>query len=105
MTVVVREDRRVKEMRICDLGCGVGWLANEMRVFGEVTGVDFSPEGVRAASARWPGLSFMVGDVTKYRPQEPFNLVVCSDVIEHIEDQRAFIENIAGMLTEVDTSF
>ena len=39
-------------LRICDFGCGRGWLAGEMTKFGNVVGVDLSPEGVELAQKR-----------------------------------------------------
>jgi 2-polyprenyl-3-methyl-5-hydroxy-6-metoxy-1,4-benzoquinol methylase len=41
--------------RICDLGCGTGWLSHDLAKLGEVTGVDLSPDGVELAKQRWPG--------------------------------------------------
>ena len=83
---------------ICDLGCGIGWLSNELTKFGSVTGVDFSPEGIEEAKRRWPHVNFDVADVTAYRPPKQFDVVVCSEVIEHVEDQEALINTIDYLL-------
>lgn len=83
---------------ICDLGCGVGWLANELSRFGSVTGVDFSPEGIRVAQQRWPNISFEVADVVAYRPNRKFDIVVSSEVLEHVDDQGGFFRTVDYLL-------
>ena len=47
---LIPQDSKGRSPRICDLGCGNGWLSNELTKFGSVTGVDLSPEGVAQAS-------------------------------------------------------
>ncbi len=58
--------------RICDLGCGRGWLSAELARFGAVTGVDLSTEGVRLAAERWPHIGFVAADILAWRVSEPF---------------------------------
>jgi SAM-dependent methyltransferase len=51
--------------RVADLGCGTGTLS--MLLAGEgydVTGVDFSPEMIRRARAKAPGLTFVEADAS-----------------------------------------
>jgi SAM-dependent methyltransferase len=84
--------------RICDLGCGRGWLAGELAKFGNVVGVDLSPEGIRLAQARWPKVEFQVQDILQWRPVQQFDLVVSSEVIEHIVDKQQFVEAIHSMV-------
>ena len=98
--VQVVEAKDISSRRICDLGCGVGWLANVLRSFGEVTGVDMSPKGIAEAKRRWPGVTFEAANILDYVPREPFDLVVSSEVIEHIEDQEAFIEKVSSLLVD-----
>jgi 2-polyprenyl-3-methyl-5-hydroxy-6-metoxy-1,4-benzoquinol methylase len=83
---------------ICDLGCGTGWLSHEMLKFGNVTGVDLSPDGIGLAKTRWPGATFETQDVLRWRPQTRFDLVVSSEVIEHVPDHKAFIETVNAIL-------
>ena len=85
-------------LRICDLGCGRGWLAGEMTKFGKVTGVDLSPLGVELAQKSWPNVRFEVGDVTTWRSAEEFDLVVSSEVLEHVLDKRGFVETLCASL-------
>lgn len=72
---------------VCDLGCGAGWLSNELCKFGTVTGVDLSVEGVQMASRRWPSITFLAHDILTWSAPAPFDLVVSSEVAEHVPDK------------------
>src|ERR1044071_6564912 len=85
-------------LRICDFGCGRGWLAGEMTKFGNVVGVDLSREGVELARKAWSNVRFEVGDVTTWRPGYEFDLVVSSEVLEHIVNKRSFVETACAIL-------
>lgn len=95
---LVREQAGKTQLRICDLGCGRGWLSSELVKFGSVVGVDLSATGVGLAQERWPTVDFRVADITVWRPDEYFDLVVSSEVIEHIPDQQAFAETVNHLL-------
>lgn len=88
----------VQTVKICDLGCGRGWIAQHLSSFGNVTGVDLSAEGVRQAQEKWPHIRFEQGDITKYRSNERFDIVISSEVIEHIEDKKAFFDTVRTLL-------
>lgn len=87
-----------KPLRICDLGCGRGWLANELTKFGSVVAVDLSATGVALANKRWPHIDFRVADITNWRPDERFDLVVSSEVLEHVPDQAGFARTVQHLL-------
>ena len=87
--------------RILDVGCGPGELVYFFRqaMRGcELTGCDFSPEVIAANRQRIPDASFHVLDVSSDKLDDQFDLVVCSEVIEHIEDQSAAFRNLASMV-------
>lgn len=86
------------DLMICDLGCGTGWLANELQKFGTVTAVDLSPEAIKQAAKCWPEINFVAADILKYRPEMKFDLVVSSEVIEHVQDKIAFMETVDNLL-------
>ena len=98
--VTARERIQKPVPTICDLGCGVGWLANELRVFGDVTAVDSSPEGIRIAEQRWHGINFETVDILNYRPDNAFDVVISSEVIEHFEDKETFMDTVSYLLRD-----
>jgi SAM-dependent methyltransferase len=69
--------------RICDLGCGSGWMAGVLSHFGQTVGVELS--NVQRAQARFPNCEFISADILEWdHPSEAFDLVVSVEVIEHI---------------------
>jgi 2-polyprenyl-3-methyl-5-hydroxy-6-metoxy-1,4-benzoquinol methylase len=85
-------ETQIAEPRICDLGCGSGWLTGILCAFGPATGVELSPEAVDQARARYSGATFIAADATRWEPEpSSFDVVVSQEVIEHIEDQGAYL--------------
>jgi 2-polyprenyl-3-methyl-5-hydroxy-6-metoxy-1,4-benzoquinol methylase len=87
---------------VLDAGCGVGYgTAMLARAgAGEVVGLDLSAEAIEAARTAAPAnASFVVGDVHAL-PFEAgrFELVVCFEVIEHVESQDNVIAELARVL-------
>lgn len=88
--------------RVLDLGCGYGAVSYSLasRAGASVVGVDFSAENISAARARFqhPNLRFVVGDATQDLPQGPVDVIVASNVLEHIEDRRDFLRTVQERL-------
>jgi SAM-dependent methyltransferase len=89
---------------VLDAGCGVGYGAEMIARAGasRVVGIDLAPEAIATASERAGELvDFQVGDV-----QDPpfdegaFDLVVCFEVLEHLEDPEPVITALKGVLRE-----
>ncbi|MDO8450875.1 MAG: class I SAM-dependent methyltransferase [Rhodoferax sp.] len=87
-----------QHLSICDLGCGRGWLSDYLSRFGSVTAVDFSQEAVHSATSRYPNIEFICANVLNYSPSKKFDLVLSSEVIEHIDDQTRYAEVISSIL-------
>jgi len=89
--------------RVLDAGCGTGYGSAELAQSAtEVTGVDIAADAVEYASANYPiaGLRFRESSCTAVPfPAESFDLVVAFEVIEHLTDYRAFIDEVARVLT------
>jgi 2-polyprenyl-3-methyl-5-hydroxy-6-metoxy-1,4-benzoquinol methylase len=89
--------------RICDLGCGNGHVAGRLAELGyEVVGVDASESGIAVARAnfRQPQFVHAVVDSTlrERAGLEEFDLVVSSDVIEHLYRPADLIEAAVSLL-------
>lgn len=92
------------DARVLDLACGTGYgSALLARVANQVTGVDIDMrtiETARLALAEEPRVSFLVSDATAYlRRCEPedFDVVVCFEGLEHIEDVEATTRELARL--------
>jgi 2-polyprenyl-3-methyl-5-hydroxy-6-metoxy-1,4-benzoquinol methylase len=74
--------------RVLDVGCGKGELAHDLatRAQARVVGIDLNADYLRFARERFsaPELEFVLGDVLAGVPDGPFDVVVLSNVLEHI---------------------
>lgn len=62
--------------------------------------VDLSAAGVERAREQWPHIDFRIADITTWRPDERFDLVVSSEVLEHIPDQFGFANTVRHLLRD-----
>jgi ubiquinone/menaquinone biosynthesis C-methylase UbiE len=92
-------DRISNGMRVLDIGCGYGAVARSIatRVTGStVVGVETNRE--RLAQARVGdvprNLSFVEADARRNLPAGPWNVVVLSNILEHIEDRVEFLKSV-----------
>jgi 2-polyprenyl-3-methyl-5-hydroxy-6-metoxy-1,4-benzoquinol methylase len=87
---------------LLDVGCGDGTLLAVARRarpdIREWAGADISPAQVERNQRRSSGVEFYVLDVEKEALPRTFDLVLCSEVIEHLLDQSAAMRHLARML-------
>jgi 2-polyprenyl-3-methyl-5-hydroxy-6-metoxy-1,4-benzoquinol methylase len=74
---------------ICDLGCGNGYISGRLALLGyEVTGVDASRTGLEIMRRNHPSVRVVEGmidrDLSARLGKTDFDLVISSDVIEHL---------------------
>ena len=91
---------------ICDLGCGNGYLANQLGSHGyDVIGIDASTTGIEQANRNARNVRFIRSlidkDVRESNDLELFDLVVSSDVVEHLYRPSDLFE-AAGMLLKTN---
>jgi SAM-dependent methyltransferase len=85
---------------VLDIGCGQGSLLQELCVeFPSIKpyGVDISKSAVELAIQRVPNGRFWVSDISQQPLNEKYDLVVCSEVLEHIPDDITTIQNLRQM--------
>ncbi len=85
---------------VLDVGCGQGsLLADLCTEFPHIEphGVDISASALRLAHAKVPAGQFWPLDITQGHLDRQFDLVVCSEVLEHIPDDLAALSNLAHM--------
>ena len=88
--------------QVLDAGCGDGrftaWLHGRFPG-AKVTGLDSNDELLARARARHPELDLRVGEVGSSALEgRRFDLIVCTDVLEHIADDRAALRWFADRL-------
>jgi SAM-dependent methyltransferase len=91
---------------ILDAGCGYGqttfWLSRHYPD-SHILSVDINPRLVHRSQVladrlQVRNVAYAVADLTKFHSETRFDLIVCTDVLEHIEDWSAAIHNLVGML-------
>lgn len=92
-----------KEFNILDLGCGRGWLTNLLNEYGSARGIEPVSSVVKYGKSLYPHLKLESGNASELIEREPktkFQLIVSSEVIEHIpfEKKNKFAQEISLLL-------
>jgi len=90
--------RRLLFSTVVDVGCGDGTLLLEMRKWfpglRKLYGLDLSEEAVRRAG-QVSGAEVFQCDISRHAPAIRADLAICSEVLEHIDDDVAALRHIA----------
>lgn len=86
-----------KDDTVLDIGCGNGSLAFDLsQKAHKVIGIDIDPNTIKKAKARYrsANLEFILGDATQYTFNNKFDVIVLSNVLEHIKNRVQFLKKI-----------
>ena len=84
---------------ICDLGCGNGHISGRLAALGyNVTGVDVSASGIQIARRAYPDARFFRALIDRDLKLGKFDLVISSDVIEHLYRPANLLEAAQALL-------
>jgi len=90
-------DRLKDGDHVLDVGCSYGAVARDVAKSHpsiSVVGIDLNAENLECAKnhpENPPNLKFFLGDATKNVPDGSFNVVILSNVLEHIDDRSGFL--------------
>lgn len=89
----------MRPRRILDLGCGTGTMLAHLRAFGEAEGADADERAVEFCSARGEERVRLLSGPTELPFDDAeFDVVTALDVLEHIDDDRAALREVARVL-------
>jgi SAM-dependent methyltransferase len=93
---------RVREgEHVLDVGCGKAELAHDLvqRAGARVTGIDVSAESLAFARAHFASdrLELIEADARQWDARRRFDVIVLSNVLEHIEDRSGLLRRLADI--------
>jgi len=81
--------------RVLDIGSHEGVLTKTIadHTGAQITGIEILAERVEQANRKnpHPNVKYIVGDVTKFIPDEPFDVITMSNVLEHLPERVNFL--------------
>jgi ubiquinone/menaquinone biosynthesis C-methylase UbiE len=91
--------RRIKRgERILDIGCGIGALAYDVaeKAGAQVVGIDLSADNIETALCKHPhsNVTYKVGDALKTPLEGAFDVVILSNVLEHLNARPEFLRRM-----------
>lgn len=90
--------------KILDIGCGNGELAYDMaQKAKKVLAIDISEEKISKARENYKShnLKFIAGDAASYDFGEQFDVIVLSNVLEHIEQRVEFLIKMKNLAPKI----
>jgi len=85
---------------ILDAGCGDGVNLKVLagRPGTDVYGVDYNPLRLERVRKEFPDAKIMNADLTSLRLDKKFDVILCSQVLEHIKEDEKVLKNLSGLL-------
>jgi SAM-dependent methyltransferase len=95
-----RLSRRVRGNRFLDVGCNAGFAVEAARQAGfDATGIDIDTDAIAQAQTLFPAATFEAISLEALAATgQTWDLVYCSEVIEHLRRPRDFVAALAGVV-------
>lgn len=87
---------------ILDVGCASGWFISKVSSKfpnAKCYGIDIYNKGIKYANKIYPKIEFRIADAHKIPyASNAFDLVVCTEVLEHVTDPKSVLQEIKRVL-------
>lgn len=89
-------------LNILDAGCGDGKFSDLLSKYGNVIACDLADKAIARGKVKYPAIEFHIIDLSLKLPMhhfaKSFDIIVSTEVIEHILDQETYIDNLVNWL-------
>jgi len=85
---------------VLDVGCGNGSVAYDVaKKANSVVGIDIDEDKIRDAKKSFllDNIEYICGDITSWPFKQKFDVIIMSNVLEHIENRIKFLKKIKGL--------
>lgn len=104
-TTYLAEHLSLSGIRILEIGCGIGALLYTLQKKGAlVEGIDLSETYLEAGKNHF-NLNLHTTDLFQLTPSKPYDLIIYSDVFEHLLDPAAHLQQCKKLLAKNGTLF
>lgn len=89
---------------VLDIGCGNGACINTVsKKVNKAVGIDISGKNIKLAKKRFSNsnLQYIIGDAISYEFKENFDVIILSNVLEHIEKRIEFLKKIKKLAPRI----
>jgi ubiquinone/menaquinone biosynthesis C-methylase UbiE len=105
--LTINKDRVITKLisknNVLEIGCGKGTFLLELAKRGiSCEGIDFSKDAFQSAKERCSGqpITLHYGDFTTYTFHKKYDCIILSAILEHIEDDKAFLKKVNNVLAK-----
>lgn len=89
---------------VLDLGCGNGFLSYDVaKKANKVIGIDIRQGNIESAKKNYslPNLEFIIGDATAYQFNGKFDVIILSNVLEHISERIDLLKKLKNISNKI----
>lgn len=97
-------DNISKEDSVLDIGCGIGANAYDIaQKANKVIGIDFCKKNIEFAKKNYQAenIEYILGDATKDLDDRKFDVIVMSNVLEHIKDRDTLLKSVRDLAPKI----
>jgi len=95
-------ERIESNQTVLDVGCGIGALAYSVAnsCNARVVGIDLSEHNINTAKQKFahPFVKYLHGDVMQGLEEQPFDVVILSNILEHLQSRALFLHSIQSRI-------
>jgi ubiquinone biosynthesis O-methyltransferase len=95
------DQKNLAPIKILEIGCGKGNICYPLASLGyNVIGIDLNPDSIRYALQKkhFDNLNFAIGDAETIKNESKFDLIICSEIFEHLEKPYLLRENLFDLI-------